>query len=36
MERIRSHRDLKVWCKAMDAAMAVFEATKRFPSEEKF
>jgi len=35
MERIRSQRDLKVWQKAMDAAMAVYEATKAFPSEEK-
>lgn len=36
MDKIRSHRDLKVWNKAMDAAMAVFEVTKTFPSEEKF
>jgi len=36
MDKIRSHRDLKVWNKAMDAAMAVFEATKDFPSEERF
>src|SRR6266446_5739588 len=36
MDKIRSHRDLKVWNKAMDAAMAVFEVTKNFPSEEKF
>jgi four helix bundle protein len=36
MDKIRSHRDLKVWNKAMDAAMAVFEITKDFPSEEKF
>ncbi len=36
MDKIRSHRDLKVWNKAMDAAMAVFEVTKIFPSEEKF
>jgi four helix bundle protein len=36
MDKIRSHRDLKVWNKAMDAAMAVFEATRNFPVEEKF
>ena len=36
MDKIRSHRDLKVWNKAMDAAMAVFEVTKTFPSDEKF
>ncbi len=36
MDKILSHRDLKGWKKAMDAAMAVFEVTKNFPSEEKF
>ena len=35
-ERIRSQRDLKVWRKGMDAAMAVFESTKTFPGEERF
>ena len=36
MGRIRSHRELKVWTKAMDAAMAAFELTKRFPAEERY
>lgn len=36
MGTIRSRRDLKVWNKAMDAAMAVFEATKSFPADERF
>ena len=36
MEKIRSHRDLKVWEKALDSAMALFEATKAFPVEERF
>src|SRR6266446_1570817 len=36
MDKIRSHRDLKVWNKAMDAAMTVFEVTKNFPSDERF
>lgn len=36
MDKIRSHRDLKVWQKAMDAAMAVFDLTKAFPTEERF
>ena len=36
MNKIRSHRDLKVWQKAMDGAMAVFEETRNFPSEERF
>ena len=36
MELIRSHRDLNVWIKAMDSAMAVFLETKTFPQEERF
>src|SRR5512136_1930409 len=36
MDKILSHRDLRVWQRAVDAAMAVFEATKSFPSVEKF
>jgi four helix bundle protein len=36
MEPIRSHRDLNVWNKAMDSAMAVFVATKTFPQDERF
>jgi four helix bundle protein len=35
-ERIRTHRDLMVWQNAMDAAMGVFEASKRFPIEERY
>ncbi len=36
MENIRSFRELKVWQKAMDLAMEVFEHTKRFPPEERW
>jgi four helix bundle protein len=36
MTNIRSFRELKVWQMAMDAAMRIFEVTKRFPAEEKF
>jgi len=36
MANIRSFKELKVWQNAMDAAMQVFELTKKFPSEEKF
>lgn len=36
MANIRSFKELKVWQNAMDAAMRVFELTKKFPSEEKF
>jgi len=33
---IRSHRDLKVWQKAMDLAVDVYEATKAFPKSETY
>ncbi len=36
MDKILSHRDLKVWQKAMDAAMDIYEVTKKFPPEEKY
>ena len=36
MEKIKSHKDLKVWQNAMDGAMRIFEITKDFPPEEKF
>ena len=32
--KITSHRDLEVFQKAMDAAMRIFEISKRFPKEE--
>lgn len=35
-ERIRKHKDLRVWQEAMDAAMVIFDVTKRFPQEEKY
>ena len=36
MENIRSYRELRVYQAAIDAAMRVFELTKRFPPEERF
>jgi len=36
MSDIRSFRELKVWKKAMDLAMELFETTKRFPMEERY
>ena len=33
---IRSYRDLLVWQKAMDLAEQCYQATKTFPSEERF
>lgn len=36
MANIRSFRELKVWQKAMEVAMQVFELTKPFPPDEKF
>ena len=34
--RIRSVRDLKVYRKAFDLAMEIFELTKKFPKEETY
>lgn len=36
MANIRSFKELRVWQNAMDAAMRVFEVTKRFPGEERY
>ena len=36
MEKIQSHRDLRVYQSAMDAALRIFELTKSFPPEERF
>jgi four helix bundle protein len=33
---IRSYRELRVYRSAIDAAMRIFELTKRFPAEEKY
>jgi len=34
--QISSFRDLRVYQQAMDAAMQIFETTRRFPAEEKY
>jgi four helix bundle protein len=34
--KIRTHRDLEVYCKAFDNAMKLFEISKSFPQEEKY
>ena len=34
MEYTRGLRDLKMWRKAMDAAMRVFDPAKHFPNKE--
>jgi four helix bundle protein len=36
MADIRSHRDLIVWHKAMDMAVAVYELTQHFPKSETY
>lgn len=36
MQNIRSYKELRVYQAALDAAMPIFEVTKRFPSEERF
>ena len=36
MEKIRSHRDLKVYQLAFEAALQIHEISKSFPSKEKY
>ncbi len=36
MGNIQSHKELKVWQDAMDAAMDIYAVTKKFPAEEKY
>ena len=36
MPNIRSFKELKVWQRAMDAAVAVFEISRSFPGAERF
>ena len=36
MGHIGSHKELRVYQAAMEAAMRIFELTKKFPSEEKY
>jgi four helix bundle protein len=36
MQNIRSYKELRVYQAAIDAAMRIFEITKRFPSEERY
>lgn len=36
MDRIRSYKELRVYQAAIDAAMRIFEITKRFPPDERF
>lgn len=33
---IKSHRDLVVWQKAVELGLAVYDATQRFPGDERF
>jgi four helix bundle protein len=34
--KIRTHKELEVWQRAMDLAMEVFAISKSFPSEERY
>jgi four helix bundle protein len=36
MANIRSFKELKVWQKAVDAAMDIFRVSQTFPAEERF
>jgi four helix bundle protein len=35
-EKIKSYRDLRVYQNAMDAAMEIYEISKKFPIEERY
>jgi four helix bundle protein len=35
-QHIQSYKELRVYQAAIDAAMRIFELTKRFPIEERF
>ena len=36
MTAIQSYRDLEVWKRAMDLAVAVYETSRGFPTDERF
>ena len=36
MEKIRNHRDLKVYQLSFEAGMQIFNITKKFPKEEQY
>jgi four helix bundle protein len=36
LEKIKSYKDLRVYQNALEAAMIIFELTKRFPPEERY
>jgi len=36
MEKIRTHRDLRVFQLSFDAGMEIFRISKKFPKEEKY
>jgi four helix bundle protein len=36
MEIIKNHRELRVYQKAFDATMRIFELSKKFPKEEMY
>ena len=36
MDKIRTHKDLKVYLLSFEAGMEIFELTKLFPKEEKY
>jgi four helix bundle protein len=36
MATVRSYRDLDIWHKAMDLAVAVYQQTREYPKDEQF
>jgi hypothetical protein len=35
-EKVRSHRDLRVWRMAMELAERIYELTEKFPAKETY
>ena len=36
MDKIKSHKDLKVWQESMDLVVLIYDLTEQFPSKEAF
>ncbi|PKQ45761.1 four helix bundle protein [Confluentibacter flavum] len=36
MDKIKSHKDLKVWQESMDFVVMIYDITEQFPSKEAF
>ena len=36
MDKVKSHKDLKVWQESMDLVVLIYDLTEQFPSKEAF